>query len=190
MTPRKAVEQELTREMIMDAAREVFVKQGYQHVSMRKIANELNYSHGAIYYHFKNKAELFFALVERDFSLLDHELEEVLNRGLASDVKLREILLSFIRFGLTHQSHYEIMFLTKDEELNSYLNQGPNQSYEKFAHAVFTLSEKKISPKEIWSMFLMLHGFVSHYCRSGQTYDEVKELALSYVQMILRSYFK
>lgn len=64
MSPRKSGHPELTREMIMDAARDLFVQKGYQHVSMRQIAKELNYSHGAIYYHFKNKAELFYALVE------------------------------------------------------------------------------------------------------------------------------
>ena len=58
MTPRKAVDNELTKEMIMDTARELFAEQGFQHVSMRKIAQSLGYSHGALYYHFKNKAEI------------------------------------------------------------------------------------------------------------------------------------
>lgn len=38
MSPRRAVKQELTREMIINAARDLFIKQGYQHTSMRKIA--------------------------------------------------------------------------------------------------------------------------------------------------------
>ena len=65
MSPRKSVEQELTRDMrIMDAARDLFVEKGYQHVSMRHIAKELKYSHGAIYYnHFQNKEELFYAIL-------------------------------------------------------------------------------------------------------------------------------
>lgn len=41
MSPRRAVKQELTREMIMNVARNLFVQQGYQHTSMRKIATEL-----------------------------------------------------------------------------------------------------------------------------------------------------
>ena len=79
MSPRKSVQQELTREMIMDAARDLFVKNGYQHVSMRQIAKELNYSHGAIYYHFQNKAELFYALVEEHFGLLEQELDRIMS---------------------------------------------------------------------------------------------------------------
>lgn len=59
MAPRKSAEQELSREMIMDRARELFVTKGYQHVSMRQVAKELNCSHGAIYYHLKIKQSYF-----------------------------------------------------------------------------------------------------------------------------------
>ena len=113
MAPRKAVQQELTRAMIMDAARDLFVKNGYQHVSMRQIAKVLGYSHGAIYYHFKNKAELFYALVEEHFHMLDQKLDQALNLNKNNAEKLKDVLLGFIEFGLTYQSHYEIMFLIK-----------------------------------------------------------------------------
>ena len=108
MSPRKAVEQELTKEMIMTAARELFRKKGYQQVSIRQIASELGYSHGSIYYHFKNKADLFYAMIETDFKLLDRWLEDVMNLNLDHQGKLREVLLAYIRFGLTHKSQYEM----------------------------------------------------------------------------------
>src|SRR5690625_5715271 len=69
---------ELTREVIMGVARELLVEKGYANVSMRQIANKINCSHGAIYYHFKNKAELFYALVEDHFSILNKKVVEVL----------------------------------------------------------------------------------------------------------------
>lgn len=186
MSPRKAVQQELTREMIMEAARDLFVKKGYQHVSMRGIAKELDYSHGALYYHFKNKAELFYALVEDHFSLLDQILDEVMRQGVENKVKLKNVLLGFMEFGLTHQSHYEIMFLIKDEEVRNFINQGPNKSYEKFAQCIFVLCGKNISLQEIYSIFLSLHGFVTHYCRHVNSYEEVKDLADSHAKFLIR----
>jgi AcrR family transcriptional regulator len=186
MSPRKIVQQELTREMIMEAARDLFVKKGYQHVSMRQIAKELAYSHGALYYHFKNKAELFFALVEDHFSMLDQILDEVMQQEIENKAKLRNVLLGFIEFGLTHQSHYEIMFLIKDEEVRNFINQGPNKSYEKFAQCIFTLCDKNISLQDIYSIFLSLHGFVTHYCRNVTTYEEVKDLADSHARFLIR----
>lgn len=187
MSPRKAVEQELTREMIMNTARKLFLANGYRHVSMRQISKELGYSHGAIYYHFKNKADLFYALVKQDFTLLDQALEQILRKPLDPHSKLRQVLLGFIEFGLSNQSHYEIMFLIKDEEVRNYVQQEPNLTYEKFAKAVYALCNQQVTLTEIWSIFLSLHGLVSHYCRSGQTFEDVRTLAGSHVDFILRS---
>ncbi|KMJ57601.1 TetR family transcriptional regulator [Bacillus sp. LL01] len=187
MTPRKAVAKELTQEMVMVAARELFRKKGYQQVSMRQIAAELGYSHGAIYYHFKNKADLFYAMIETDFKELDRWLEEVMKQDFDKRTKLKKVLLAFIRFGLTHKNQYELMFLLADEEVKSYVNKGPNESYKKFADALVELSAKSISIQQAWSIFLSLHGFVSHYCRCDAEYEDVKGLAESHVNFILKS---
>ncbi|AIK37679.1 bacterial regulatory s, tetR family protein [Bacillus pseudomycoides] len=187
MSPRRAVKQELTREMIMNAARDLFIKQGYQHTSMRKIAAELGYSHGSIYYHFKNKAELFYAMVEQDFQLLDQRLDETIAQNLQREEQLKAVLLGFIEFGLRNQSHYEIMFLIKDEELKECLADEPNASYDKFANVISSLCNGKVSIMTIWSVFLSLHGFVSHYCRNVQTFEDVQDLAKAHVNFIAKS---
>ncbi len=186
MSPRKSVPQALTREMIMDAARDLFAQKGYRYVSMRQIAKELDYSHGAIYYHFKNKAELFYALVEKHFHMLDQALDHIMSQPSGPREKLEKIMLGYIEFGLNHQSHYEIMFLIKDREVIQFINQGPNRSYEKFAQSVSSLYESQISPREIWSLFLSLHGFVTHYLRYVHNYEEAKEAALGHVHFLLK----
>ncbi|WP_059104473.1 TetR/AcrR family transcriptional regulator [Shouchella shacheensis] len=186
MAARKAVEKELTREMILDAARGLFVKKGYQHVSMRQIAKELSYSHGAIYYHFKNKAELFYALVEVHFSMLDEKVDNIVDQEKEDIEKLRQILLGFIEFGLTHQSHYEIMFLIKEEEVRHFLSESPMKTYEKFSKFVAVYSEKQLSVGEIWSIFLSLHGFVTHYLRHVTHFTDVKGMAEAHVELLLK----
>jgi AcrR family transcriptional regulator len=183
---RKAVDQELSKEKIMEAARELFVTHGYRHVSMRQIAKELGYSHGSIYYHFRNKADLFYSLVNQDFALLDQQLDEVLRQDLEPARKLEKVLLGYIEFGLDNQSHYEIMFVIRDEELASKLQEKPNQSYEKFAQAIYHLSGQKANAALIWSIFLSLHGFVTHYCRSGQSFADVETMARFHVQNLLK----
>lgn len=188
MSPRKSVQQELSKEMIMDAARDTFALKGYQNVSMRQIAKELGYSHGAIYYHFKNKAELFFALVEEHFKMLNNTLEEIMGLELDNDEKLKQIFIGYIKFGLTYQSHYEIMFLIKDDEVKNFINQEPNNTYAKFARSVYSLCDgKKVSIQDIWSIFLSLHGFVTQYCRHVVGYDEVKDLAKKHAEFLLRA---
>lgn len=177
---------ELTRENIMYVAQELLVEKGYVHVSMRQIANEMNCSHGAIYYHFKNKAELFYALVEEHFLLLEKRMEIIIAEKVDKSEKLKKLLLGFIQFGLTHQGHYEIMFLIKDKEVLHFLNRSPAKTYEKFAKHIAMLSETRLSVKEVWSIFISLHGFVTHYLRHVVSYEDVEEMARAHVEMIIR----
>ncbi|MCH1627760.1 TetR/AcrR family transcriptional regulator [Ferdinandcohnia quinoae] len=186
MSPRKQVPEELSREKIMDVAHELFVQKGYQHVSMRQIAKELNYSHGSIYYHFKNKADLFYAMVVKDFHMLNGVLLRIMEQELNTVEKLKAILLGYIEFGLENKSHYELMFLINDEEVKSCIQTEPLESYEMFANSISQLTNNKISIQDIWSIFLSLHGFVTHYCRSDQTYMEVKQLAKLHVEYIVK----
>lgn len=186
---RDASKPALTQQMIMDVARDLFVKNGYQHVSMRQIAKELGCSHGALYYHFNNKAELFFALVKEHFLLLDQVLDEILEKNINNQEKIEQCMLGYIKFGLTHQSHYEIMFMTKDDEVRNFINEQPIKVYEKFANALFTLSNYQLQMKEIWSIFISLHGFVSHYLWHVVNYEEVENAAIHHVQFLLKGVF-
>ena len=61
---------EATRRAILDAALELFVTEGYPHVSIRNIAGKVEYSPGAIYSYFPSKDDIFVALAEEGFRLL------------------------------------------------------------------------------------------------------------------------
>jgi AcrR family transcriptional regulator len=61
---------EATRRAILDAALELFVEDGYAHVSIRNIAARVEYSPGAIYSYFPSKDDIFLALAEEGFRLL------------------------------------------------------------------------------------------------------------------------
>ena len=53
-----------------DAAREIFVHEGYERFSMRKPAEKIAYSPGSVYLHFNSKEELFECLAEESFARL------------------------------------------------------------------------------------------------------------------------
>ncbi|HEV7653022.1 MAG TPA: helix-turn-helix domain-containing protein [Actinophytocola sp.] len=53
-----------TRAQILDAARRLFAQQGYQHTSIREIAEQLGLTKTAVLYHFPAKADIFVALAE------------------------------------------------------------------------------------------------------------------------------
>ncbi|MHC0036275.1 TetR/AcrR family transcriptional regulator [Pseudoneobacillus sp. C159] len=188
MSPRKSAQNELSKTVILDVARDMFAKEGYASLSMRKIAQKLGCSHGAIYYHFKNKAELFFEIIKIDFEKLDRVLDDVMeNKNLSKEEKLFQLLYQYIKFGLTNQNHYEVMFLVRDDDVKSYLEEGPNKSLQLFGEAVTSLVIRPITTKEIYSLFLSLHGFVTHYCRSETRFDDIEILARAHVQFLIKA---
>lgn len=179
--------QELTRETIIQAARTQFIESGYEHVSMRSIAKQLGCSHGAIYYHFKNKAALFYSIVEFDFARLNDKLEEVVNGSKEQSTKLFHLFFEFIKFGLNNQNQYEIMFIARNSKVDSLSQEAANVSYQKFANAVQLLSNKTLAVKDVWSAFLSLHGFVSHYISYVDRFDEAELAAKQHVQFVLKN---
>src|SRR6266581_548765 len=67
---RQERDRETVRRAILDAARDLFTTEGYKNVSIRKIAERIEYSPAAIYGYFPSKDDIFFALAEEGFRLL------------------------------------------------------------------------------------------------------------------------
>ncbi len=99
------------REKILDAARELFITDGYEGVSMRKVAEKIEYSPAAIYVHFADKEELFREICFRDFGAF---AEFFRNVARESDpiARLRKVGQAYMEFALNHPNHYRLMFMT------------------------------------------------------------------------------
>ncbi|AVM68468.1 TetR/AcrR family transcriptional regulator [Lachnospiraceae bacterium oral taxon 500] len=62
---RDVKEPEIRRAEIMDAAMRLFVEQGYTNTTTQDIVDKVNISRGLLYYHFKNKEDILYCLVEQ-----------------------------------------------------------------------------------------------------------------------------
>jgi AcrR family transcriptional regulator len=188
---RKAVAEELSRARILETARTLFEKEGYRSVSMRAVARELDYTPGALYYHFKDKAELFSAVVTEDFAGLDTLLDEVVrSEGDGGFSLLKKVFTSFIRFGIDNKRSFELMFLIHDADLEMYASPAKMKSYEKFAQSVAkgiqgSSAEQQNLVALVFSLFIALHGFVAYYVHTDRSYEEIAVLAESHVQLLL-----
>ena len=109
---RKAREKEELRQEILDAARELFIEQGYEAVSMRKIADRIEYSPTTIYLYFRDKADLFDQLCADTFQRLVERLEAIPAEQTDPVAALRAGLRAYIDFGLGHPAHYKVTFMT------------------------------------------------------------------------------
>lgn len=69
---------ELTRQGIIDAARSVFLARGVSRSTLEHIATEADVTRGAVYWHFKNKTEIFHAIRDQVFLPLIDRMDDTL----------------------------------------------------------------------------------------------------------------
>ena len=111
---RRQRERDDTRGRIMDAARELFVSEGYDGVSMRRIAEKIEYSPTAIYFHFKDKDALIRELCDCDFLSLAEQFTGAAQIENPIE-RLKATGRAYAAFGIEHPNHYRLMFMTPHE---------------------------------------------------------------------------
>jgi AcrR family transcriptional regulator len=107
---RRERERHELRTKILDAARELFVSEGYDAVTMRKIAEKIEYSATAIYQHFADKDALVEELCRHDFG----EFAAHFARAAAEEDPIRRLRASgraYFDFAVEYPQHYRFMFL-------------------------------------------------------------------------------
>jgi AcrR family transcriptional regulator len=107
---RRARQKGLLRQEILDAARDILVREGYDGLSMRKVAERIDYSPTAIYLHFKDRDDLVFWVCEELMAGLVRELRDVAAKNPDPLVALKKGLRRYIDFGLRHPEHYLATF--------------------------------------------------------------------------------
>lgn len=105
-------EKEAVARSILDAARDLFVAEGYHNVSIRKIAERIEYSPAAIYSYFPSKDDIFFALAEEGFRIL---FMPVVAGPEESDplTALRRAFWRLYEFSKSHPEYFALMFVDR-----------------------------------------------------------------------------
>jgi AcrR family transcriptional regulator len=101
------------QQAILTAARDLFITDGYRNVSMRKIADRIEYSPAAIYSYFPSKDDIFFALAEEGFRLLAQHLQGAIDEVSDPLERLRRGLWAFYEFSKTNPEYFELMFIDR-----------------------------------------------------------------------------
>jgi AcrR family transcriptional regulator len=124
-------DREAVRRAILDAARELFVAEGFQNVSIRKIAERIEYSPAAIYGYFPSKDDIFFSLAEEGFRLLGDPASVRSDPALKDAPPLDRIRAVFWRvyeFSREQPQYFALMFVERSVPRIS-------REYERFAFA-------------------------------------------------------
>jgi len=128
---RQERDREAVRRSILDAARELFVAEGFQNVSIRKIAERIEYSPAAIYGYFPSKDDIFFELAEEGFRLLG-DPAAVRNDPSLKDAppldRVRAVFWRLYEFSRDHPQYFALIFVDRSVPRIS-------REYERFAFA-------------------------------------------------------
>ena len=112
---RRAREKEQLKQQILSAARELFVNEGYENVSMRKIANKIEYSPTTIYLYFKDKTDLLDSVCKETLLNLLNTLEQLKRDNTDPVETLRKSGRAYVEFGLKYPQDYKLTFVTRPQ---------------------------------------------------------------------------
>jgi len=109
---RKEREKLEMRQLIVKTAMQLFIEKGMDNVSIRAIAEKIEYSPGSIYSYFKDKGEIIHAIHTEGFERL-YALQKTLD-GVTNPVdKLAQMGRLYMKFALENRDYYDLMFIAK-----------------------------------------------------------------------------
>ncbi len=109
---KRAIESEAPiRERILEAGRELFLREGFEGVSVRRIAEGAGCSPGMLYHFFTSKELLLARLVESAFDQLDERLASYASAGGDPLRRLQKALHAYIEFGFDHPHEYGLLMV-------------------------------------------------------------------------------
>lgn len=112
---------ELIREKILDAALTIISEHGFKFFSMRKLAARLSMSATTIYNYYSNKDEIYLLMLTKGFDMLYTQLLEIYNSYENPLDKLREMIKSYVSFGIKNANYYNIMFTSDAPKYRDYI---------------------------------------------------------------------
>ncbi|HTE28510.1 TetR/AcrR family transcriptional regulator [Flavitalea sp.] len=164
---RKQRQKEEVYDSILTAAWKLVKEEGWQGLSIRKIAEAIEYSIPVIYDHFENKEAILSEFTRQGFSLLNKDLI-LAGKKITDPVDhLRSVTFAYWNFAFENQEFYQLMYgmgmpgcetVNEMKELRELIETLRNTILHLYEGRVISENESLTKMKSFWSM---LHGLVS-----------------------------
>ncbi|MEX0646755.1 MAG: TetR/AcrR family transcriptional regulator [Balneolaceae bacterium] len=157
------------REEILKVSRKLLLEDGFNKMSMRKIAKRADVSATSIYLHFRNKDDLLLALIEESIEHLNRVLRKAVDSTRDPVEQLEDLARKYLNYALRHPQAYEIIYMVRPEEMPKYPKekfQEVRSSYELIAGIIQKGKEKKLFDVEdslisAYTLWAQLHGIAA-----------------------------
>ena len=109
---RRTQEKQEVHQAILQASTELFLEVGYEHFSLRQVAERIGYSPGTIYLYFQDKDDVLFAIMNDGITRFSHVLGEAAS---VSDPRERLMRMgrAYVEFGRTNSVYFKLMFMQR-----------------------------------------------------------------------------
>lgn len=179
---------ELVRQAILDTALEIGIREGFEEVSIRKIINEMKYSTGIIYHHFKDKQEIIDAIEQKETEQLQRKITELLedNQDILSEMET--VFHMIMKLAFEEPEKYNLIVLHKYSRKNPGQPGWISHLGEELEKAMDAGKIRKMDCEKaafsIWSSFLGFNLMISRHI--DLTIDEAEEMFLVQFDIILK----
>lgn len=189
---RKERQKKEVRDSILNAAWQLVKEDGWQSLSIRKIADVIEYSVPVVYDHFENKEAILYEFSKQGFRLLGDQLKEVKNKYTDPIAQLEAIAYAYWNFAFTQKEYYQVMFglgmprceqVKKMQEIMDFTDI-IKTTIENISHKTGKPVDSFLKLNSFWSM---LHGLVSINLISPHTESD-KASGDDFNKMILKDY--
>jgi AcrR family transcriptional regulator len=102
----------LRRAEILEAAERIFVAEGYDGATIRKIADEVGVSSTALYMHFPDKSAILLEICERTIGVLLERNRDIAGKPIDAVVRVKMMLEAYMLWGIEHPNAYQLVYST------------------------------------------------------------------------------
>ena len=102
----------LRRAEILEAAERIFIADGYEGATIRRIADEVGVSSTALYMHFPDKGAILLEISERTITQLLNRNSDIAAKPMDAANRVKLMLDSYMRWGFEHPNAYQLVFST------------------------------------------------------------------------------
>lgn len=175
-------QKEETRSNILKAAREIVKEEGWQGLSMRKIADKIEYTAPIIYEYFSNKEAILQELTCKGFTILTKDLETAQKGSEDPAEQLEAMWMAYWNFALKNKEMYQLMYgveMTCCAQRNT-VTDAPYMMITgvigELMHAVNPQPE--VVKQKYFTFFSVIHGLISINIVGNGLSDEINKQIL------------
>lgn len=158
---------EVIRQMILDTALEIGMKEGFEEVSIRKIIQKMKYSTGVVYHHFKDKQEIIDAIEEAETGWLRSQILELLDDKKDVITNMKTVFHRILLLAIEEPEKYNLIVLHKYSRRNTdkpeWISQISRNLKEGMDAGLIKPMDSDKAAFSIWSSFLGFHLMISRH---------------------------